>query len=218
MAEAGTRGRTGRRRGPSGGAAGAAALAVLVSVVVAAVLVVLGLGLVTPSDAAPPGPLPVLAPPTGATGRPVDGITSDGTEQLAFHVHAHLRIYVDGQQREVPPGIGVAPPLQVRQTPDGPLVVGGAGFYWLHTHDGRGVVHIESPVPRRFTLGELFDVWGQPLGPDRVGPAHGPVTALVGGVAVGGDPRDIRLDAHTDIQLDVGTIVASRPYTFPPSL
>ena len=191
------------------------ALAVLASAVVAAVVVVLGVGTV---GAATPDPVPVLAPPTGATGRAVDGIESDSAERLAFHIHAHLQIYVDGQQRALPPGIGVVPPLQVQQTAQGPFVVGGAGFYWLHTHDDSGVVHVESPVQRAFTLGELFDLWGQPLGPDRVGPATGAVTAIVDGVVIGGDPRDIPLTAHAVIQLDVGTVVPFLPYSFAPGL
>jgi hypothetical protein len=199
---------------------GAGALAVVASAVVAAVLVVLGLGLsgATSVGAAAPDPVPVLAPPTGATGRPVDGIDSDTAERLAFHVHAHLQIYVDGQQRALAPGIGVVPPLQVQQTAKGPFVVGGTGFYWLHTHDDSGVVHVESPVQRQFTLGELFDLWGQPLAADRVGPASGPVTAFVDGAVVGGDPRDIPLTAHAVVQLDVGTVVPFRPYSFPPGL
>jgi hypothetical protein len=199
----------------SGPPRGAAALAVLASAVVAAVLVVLGLGAAAPAGAQP---VPVLAPPTGATGAPVDGISADTGEELAFHIHAHLQVYVDGQQRAVPPGIGVVPPLRVEQTAEGPFVDGGAGFYWLHTHDGSGVVHIESPVQRAFTLGELFNLWGQPLGPDQVGPARGPVTALVDGAVVGGDPRDIPLTAHAVVQLDVGTAVPFQPYSFPPGL
>jgi hypothetical protein len=106
----------------------------------------------------------------------------------------------------------------VQQTSDGPFVVGGSAIYWLHTHDASGVVHIESPVQRTSTLGELFDLWGQPLGPDRVGPATGPVTVLVDGAVVGGDPRDVPLTAHAVIQLDVGTVVPFRPYTFPAGL
>jgi hypothetical protein len=196
-----------------------AALAVLVGVGVA-VLIVLGLVVAGQGASASTGTssAPVLAPPTGATGQPVDGIDSDTAERLAFHVHAHLQIYVDGQQRAVPAGIGVVPPLEVRQTAQGPFVVGGAGFYWLHTHDGSGVVHVESPVERRFTLGELFDLWGQPLGPDRVGPARGPVTALVDGAVIGGDPRDIPLTAHAVVQLDVGALVPFQPYAFPRGL
>lgn len=149
---------------------------------------------------------------------PVDGIDSDTTERVTFHVHAHLQIYVDGQQRAVPAGIGVVPPLQVRQTAQGPFILGGAGIYWLHTHDSSGVVHVESPIERRFTLSELSTCVGQPLGPDRVGPARGPVTALVDGAVVGGDPRDIPLTAHAVVQLDVGTLIPFQPYAFPPGL
>jgi hypothetical protein len=156
--------------------------------------------------------------PAAATGLPVDGISSDETEQLAFHIHAHLQVYVDGQPRTVPAGVGVVPPLRVQQTAAGPFVVGGAGIYWLHTHDTSGVIHIESPVQRRFTLGELFDLWGQPIGPQQVGPARGPVTAFVNGAVVSGDPREIPLTAHDVIQLDVGTVVPFRSYRFPAGL
>jgi hypothetical protein len=187
----------------------------------AVTLVALGLGLAFSAggtDVAAAGPIPVLAPAGAATGQPVDGISSSEDEQLAFHIHAHLQIYVDGQQRALPPGVGIVPPLQVQATPDGPFVVGGAGIYWLRTHDASGVIHIESPVQRDFTLGEVFDLWGQPLGPQQVGPARGPVTALVNGVAVIGDPREIVLDAHDVIQLDVGAVVPFQPYRFAPGL
>lgn len=35
--------------------------------------------------------------------------------------------------------------------------------YWLHTHSANGVIHIESPQQRTFTLGDFFDVWGESL-------------------------------------------------------
>jgi hypothetical protein len=161
----------------------------------------------------------LLAPTTGeAAGGVVDGISSGGTEQVAFHIHAHLGVYVNGDQRAIPYGIGVLPPLQLQQTAEGPFVTGGAGFYWLHTHDITGVIHIESPVQRQYTLGEFFDLWGQPLTAFRVGPERGPVTALVDGTQVGGDPRDIPLSAHAVIQLDVGAVHPFQPYTFAPGL
>ena len=197
---------------------------------VAALAGLLAFGLVphggSPSAATDPaatavaaGSVPVLAPRTAqAAGQVIDGIASSEAEQLAFHVHAHLQVYVDGQQRAVPYGIGVVPPLELQQTVNGPFVVGGAGFYWLHTHDASGVIHIESPVERRYTLGEFFDLWGQPLGPEQAGPAHGPVTALVNRIVVGGNPRDISLGAHDVIQLDVGAVVPFRPYVFPAGL
>ncbi|MDT7615231.1 MAG: hypothetical protein QOF00_2678 [Pseudonocardiales bacterium] len=162
---------------------------------------------------------PVLAAPTASLdGAPVDGIASGTTEQLSYHIHTHLQIYLNGQPRAVPYGIGVVAPLQLEQTAAGPFVVGGTAFYWLHTHDSSGVIHIESPTRRVYRLGEFFDLWGQPLGPEQVGPAHGPVTALVNGSPVRGDPRDIPLAAHDLIQLDVGAAVAFQPYHFPPGL
>ena len=157
----------------------------------------------------------VLAPTTGeASGATVDGIQSGPTEQVLFHIHAHLAIYVDSQQKLVPYGIGIVPPYRLQDTPNGPFVAGGSKFYWLHTHDESGVIHIESPVQRTFTLGNLFDLWHQPLGPAQVGPGTGPVTAFVNARQVAGDPRDIPLGPHDVIQLDVGTIVPFQPYTF----
>jgi hypothetical protein len=118
----------------------------------------------------------------------------------------------------VPEGIGIAPPRQVDQTTDGPFVSAGSCFYWLHSHTDDGIVHIESPIRRTFTLGNYFDVWNQPLSAARVATATGPVTAFVNGRPFTGDPRTIPLGAHSVIQLDVGTNVAPVPYTFPQGL
>jgi hypothetical protein len=163
-------------------------------------------------------PAPLFAPATGeATGGAVDGIGAGG-EQVAFHIHAHLAVFVSGRRRTIPYGIGVVPPLRLTATADGPFVADGAAVYWLHTHDTSGVIHVESPVLRRFTLGEFFDIWGEPLGRTRVGPARGRVTTLVDGTPFGGDPRDIWLDRHTVLQLDVGAMVPFQPYRFPAGL
>jgi hypothetical protein len=153
-----------------------------------------------------------------ASGAPVDGIRCEAAEQVLFHVHAHLAVYVDGRRRVVPEGIGIPPPRAEQQTPAGPFVTAGRCFYWLHSHTRDGIVHIESPVQRTFTLGNYFDIWGQPLGPRRVGPAAGPVTAFVDGRRFDGDPRTIPLRAHEVIQLDVGTVVRPLPFTFPAGL
>jgi hypothetical protein len=153
-----------------------------------------------------------------AGGQPVDGIEAGSMEQLVFHIHAHLAIYVNGQQKLVPYGIGIVPPYRLQKSDSGPFVGGGSKFYWLHTHDETGIIHIESPQKRTFTLGDLFDLWHQPLGPTQVGPATGQVIALVNNHPVSGDPRAIPLGAHDVIQLNVGTPEPFHAYTFPNGL
>ena len=120
---------------------------------------------------------PDLATP-GTVHRPVDGIQCLRSEQVAFHIHAHLTIFDDGVAQRVPYAVGIERP-QTTSTPQGIFVGGGSCLHWLHTHAADGIIHIESPVVRTFTLGDFFDVWGQALGPDRVGPASGHVTAFL---------------------------------------
>jgi hypothetical protein len=150
-----------------------------------------------------------------ARGEPVDGIEAGSMEQLLFHIHAHLAIYVHGQQEFVPYGIGIVPPYQLQNTAGGPFVAGGSRFYWLHTHDETGIIHIESPQQRTFTLGNLFDIWRQPLSPTQVGPVTGQVAVLVNNHPVGGDPRAVPLAARDVIQLNVDTAEPFHTYNFP---
>ncbi len=149
---------------------------------------------------------PLAAPGAPAPGASVDGIPCGTSEQLAFHIHARLTIFVDGRQRSVPAGVGIGDP-QAQQTGKGVLVAGGSCIAWLHTHAADGIVHVESPVVRGFTLGNFFDVWGQPLSAGQVGPATGAVTVWVDGKLWKGDVRSIPLKPHTQIQLDVGAPV-----------
>ena len=141
---------------------------------------------------------------SAATGQPVDGISCNAGEQTLFHIHAHLTIFVNGVARQVPAAIGI-PGAAAQNTAAGPFIGSGSCFYWLHTHAADGIVHIESPVVRTYTLGEFFDEWGQPLGPSVVGPAHGHVIVLYNGKVFEGNPRDVPLTAHAQIQLEVGT-------------
>jgi hypothetical protein len=148
----------------------------------------------------------------------VDGISCQTSEQTLFHIHAHLTIFVNGSARQVPAGIGI-PGAQAQSTPTGPFIDGGTCLYWLHTHAGDGIIHIESPVKRGYTLGEFFDVWGQPLGPGQAGPAKGKVTVIYNGRVYHGDPRAVPLTAHAQIQLEVGTpLVAPQSITWPSTL
>ena len=169
----------------------------------------------TGSEGVPvPAAVPLAGLATAATGRPVDQISCQTGEQTLFHIHAHLAIFVNGKARQVPAAIGV-PGAQAQEIPNGPFIATGTCFYWLHTHAADGIIHIESPVQRTYTLGEFFDEWGQPLGPAQVGPATGRVVALYNGQVYRGNPRDIPLTAHAQIQLDVGIpLIAPQPVTF----
>jgi hypothetical protein len=133
-----------------------------------------------------------------ATGQTIDGIQCQAQEQAVYHIHAHVAIYVNGQPRTIPAQIGIP----------------GTCLYWLHSHDTDGIVHVESPNQHTYTLGNWFDIWGQPLGTAQVGGDKGTVIAYVNGQRYTGDPRDIPLTAHAVIQLDVGSDVSPKPYTF----
>ena len=162
-------------------------------------------GTIGPEGAPIPPPLPLADLSKAASGQTVDGIKCETSEQVAYHIHAHLAVYVDGKPRQVPNGVGI--PNSVTRDANGvvPIAAGGKCFYWLHTHVSDGVIHVESPSQRTYTLGEFFDVWGQPLNPTQVGPVTGTVTAFYRGkLYTGADLRAIPLTAHADIQIDIG--------------
>jgi hypothetical protein len=161
-----------------------------------------------------------LAPARALTsGQRIDGISCQARKQVLFHIHAHLTIIVRGTARCVPAGIGIARPYEVDRTPAGDFITAAPCFMWLHTHAADGIIHTESPVERTYTLGELFDIWGQPLDRTQVGPAHGHVTALFDGRVFTGDPRRIPLLAHAQIQIEVGRpLVTPAKIVFPEGL
>lgn len=146
---------------------------------------------------------PALAPASTTGTAKVDGITCGSSEQLAYHIHAHLAVYVDGLPRALPGGIGI-PGSSTQQTAQGPIASGGRCIYWLHTHTSDGVIHVESPTQRIYRLGDFFAIWRQPLSPTRVAGASGHVSAFVDGRAWTRDPAAIPLEPHAIIQLDVG--------------
>jgi len=149
-----------------------------------------------------------------ATGQTVDSVQCEAGEQTVVHVHTHLTIFVNGQARVMPYGIGI-PGFQPVQTAQGPFVETGSCFYWLHVHADDGIVHIESPsTTQAFTLGQIFDEWGVPLSTTQVGPATGKVTVFFTspGKKPGlytGNPRNLPLGDHYQIQLDVGTPIVA---------
>lgn len=144
-----------------------------------------------------------LASPATTQPAPVDGIQCKPSEQLAYHIHAHLTVFSNGRLYALPGGVGI-PGSQVQQSQYGPVAVGGRCYFWLHTHTADGVIHIESPLQKVFTLGDFFDVWRQPLTGDRIAALHGKVSAFVNGKAWHKSPRSIPLAPHAVIQLQIG--------------
>lgn len=141
--------------------------------------------------APPPWPAP-----TDPTSRVRDaGLPMLGEEGSVEHIHAHLDVLVDGQQIQVPAGIGVSE-ASGRISP-------------LHTHDGSGVVHIESPVKASFSLGQLFTEWQVSLAADHIGGLRAGdgklLRAYVNGKPVEGDPAAIILGAHDEIAIVYGS-------------
>ena len=152
---------------------------------------------------------PDLAPAgTTSQGSTVDGVQCAPIEQLAYHIHAHLQVYISGQPRALPAAIGMVGPV-AEQTPYGPFYGAQQCYYWLHTHASDGVIHIESPSARVYTLGNFFDEWNQPLSGTQVAGDKGKVTAFVNDKPWKKSPRDIPLVPHESIQLDVGTPIAA---------
>ncbi len=133
-------------------------------------------------------------PPALAVGAPISGIECWATEQVAYHVHTLLEIYVRGEKRTVPANVGIIP---------------NKCMYWLHTHDVTGWIHVEAPRQIRATLGQFFDIWGQPLSRERVLDLDLRSSGLemrvyVDGELYEGDPREIELVDMREIVIDVG--------------
>ena len=96
-------------------------------------------------------------------------------------------------------------------TRTGPLLEHPRCYYPLHVHAQDGVVHVEAPAARTFTLGQFFALWGVPLSADRVGDHRGRVTVFVDGRASLQDPREIVLTQRKVIQIDIGEEVPPKP-------
>jgi hypothetical protein len=150
-------------------------------------------------------PLKPTAPFTVNAGDGVrpDGIACSGTNTpLAVRTRAHLDILADGARVTVPAGIGMLPTCR----------------YWLSTSRPDGVVDIGSPQRRPFTLGNLFDIWGAPLRPDRVLgfriDASRPLRVFVDGRRVTADPRVVHLLPGREIALVIGRLPADIPSRF----
>lgn len=127
-------------------------------------------------------------------------------EQLAFHVHQHLDLWLNGRKVTVPGSIGI-----------------GLGRFQpfiteLHTHDASGIVHIEAARKQLYSLGQLFGEWGVRLSPRCVGSFCGKLRWWVNGKLQHGNPAmHLLFPAHQEIAIALGRPPARVPssYRFP---
>ena len=128
------------------------------------------------------------------TAMAISGIECNRSEQLNYHIHSGLDVFVNGVQQQVPSNIGI--------------LSSPSCLYWVHTHGEDGIIHVEAPATREFMLGQFIDVWEQTLTNstgffDSV--SNMPVTAYVDGQRFEGDYRTIPLESLREIVLAYGT-------------
>jgi hypothetical protein len=129
------------------------------------------------------------------------GLHALAAEGVRVHIHEHLDVVVNGKLYPVPALIGINVPQRF--------------ITELHTHDQSGIVHVESPTVRTFTLGQFFDVWGLRFsarclgGYCTRGSKH--VYVWVNATRVRTDPRAIVLRSHQEIVVAYGTLASLKP-------
>ena len=141
-------------------------------------------------------------------GQVVDGVPCLRDDLPAQHFHVHLEVLLDGKVVTVPAGVGVGRPWG--EDADG-FIVTGSCFAWIHTHDTTGVVHVFTQVGTSYSLGQMFKVWGQPLGLHGALGYRGPAAVLVDGLAFAGDPQEVALKNFENIVLELGRPPATPP-------
>lgn len=123
----------------------------------------------------------------------IDGIECNTKEFVALHNHVHLDFYVNGNPLTVPAQIGI---------------VDNACLYWMHTHNTSGVIHIESPKSRDFTLGQFFNIWKA----SASFPVSGAVPKIfVNGQEVNTNLDDTKIKEHDEIAIVYGTLPSVVP-------
>ena len=75
-------------------------------------------------------------------------------EGQVMHIHSHLTIIIAKQAITLPAEIGVSSLKGCMNS--------------LHTHDASGIIHVESPAQKDYTIGDFFAVWGMALSKDQV--------------------------------------------------
>jgi hypothetical protein len=126
------------------------------------------------------------------------GLTTLPQEAVNTHYHAHLDIFVDRKKVTVPALIGIN--------------VGAQYITQLHTHDTRGVIHIESPKSHdHFGVGQFLAEWGVFLNGRCIGPYCNGLKWYVNGKRQTGNPQRYVLQPHDEVAIVVGKPPAKIP-------
>jgi hypothetical protein len=119
------------------------------------------------------------------------GLNTLPQEAVNTHYHAHLDIFADGKEVVVPALIGINPGAQY--------------ITELHTHDTRGVIHIESPRANdHFSLGQFVAEWGVFLNAKCIGGYCDGLKWYLNGKLQHGDPQNYVLQSHDEVAIVVG--------------
>ena len=147
---------------------------------------------------------------TGGQGQTIDGtLNCLKTVGGPGHHHVHISLFVDGQQIAIPRGIGMFQPDHNN------FIYHQTCLYFLHTHDDTGIIHMEPRVGQgSFKLGNVFDMWGEPLTTSNIAGYTGQQTIIVDGQTYTGNPRQIQLAPYMQITLEVGTPLSGPPPTY----
>lgn len=114
-----------------------------------------------------------------------------GLSESVEHYHVHLKILADGHNVVVPQNMGLDATNQV--------------YSPIHTHDERGVIHIEADTKDFVAnLGEVFDVWGVKFDKQCLGGFCDGVKVYVNGKQVD-QYADLPLHSHDDVTIVAGT-------------
>jgi hypothetical protein len=140
---------------------------------------------------------------------------TDGTPRAGFDcvvnppdtysVRAHLSILVNNEPQAIPNRLGAAPSGLTHC------------FYPIHTDDASGRIHVVSAAAGTFTLGQLFQIWGQPLTNTNVAGISGlPIEVFItdNGTVVKVEEADwsnIELTSHREITIELGVPTAEIP-------
>ena len=144
---------------------------------------------------------------------PANAIPCDRLQQTQVHYHAALQILDAGTPISIPTDLGRT----------------DSCYYWLHLHTGEpGIIHVEAPNDRTFTLGDFFQVWSMWAGKKEfIDASHVSTISLRsdqkllvyvdsgdGPQAYSGDPGRIVLKEHEVITLEVAPPTVNPPPAF----